>query len=194
MDEITAYYPYGQDNLSKLMAEKEIPTREEYVDAARKDETYTMTRFGVLTSSGEPFNGTGIMQTNHKPDKELLERYGHDYDLLYDKPSMKKEIDKFNRARMKIVKALSKSIEVPERIRTKVDAKSMDSLAELRNGVLKSESLFHEAERMLKWFPENSNEQEDIELDDETRAEVRRTVHGMCKLNDIARKNFEFGI
>ena len=135
-----------------------------------------------------------IQKKSKRKDKELLERYGHDYDLLYDKPSMKKEIDKFNRARMKIVKALSKSIEVPERIRTKVDAKSMDSLVELRNGILKSESLFHEAERMLKWFPESSNEPQDIELDDETKEEVRRTVHGMCKLNDIARKNFEFGI
>lgn len=192
MYEVTSHYPYGRDNLSKLMAEKEIPTREEYVDAARKDETHTLTRFGVMTDSGEPFNGTGIMEIDRTPDKELLERYGHDYDLLYDKPSMRKEINKFNRARMKIVKSLSKFIEVPERIKTKVDAKSMDSLVELRNGILESESLFREAERMLKWFPENSNEPQDIELSNDEKAEFRKTIHGMCKLNDIARNNFEF--
>ena len=191
MYEVTSHYPYGKDNLSKLMTEKEIPTKEEYVEAARKDATYKLTRFGVLNSSGDPFNGTGTMEINHEPDEDLLEQYGHDYDLLYDKPSMRKEINKFNRARMKIVKSLSKSIEVPERIKTKVDAKSMDTLVELRNGILESETLLREAKRMLKWFPESSNEPQDIVLDDETKAEVRRTIHGMCKLNDIARNNFE---
>lgn len=190
-NEWVTHYPYGQDNLAKLMASKEIPTREEYVDAATKDMTYTWTRFGVLTSSGEPLNGNGIMQGRFDPSKELIERFGSDYDKLYDRKTIKKQIRKLIKERMAIVESLSKVIEVPERFKVAVDVKSMDSLESLRNCRNEYETLLTETKRLQKWFPSNSNESQDLELTDEERTTVRNTIHGMCKLNDFARNNFE---